>query len=72
MGVAVEMAFRVPEAYLSLLIERLKPDIPKAVFVSLSDKTKWSDYLLYLSKKKWLDYDPILESVLILILDCYT
>ena len=40
MGVAVEMAFRVPEEYLSLLIEQLKPDIPRVVFVSLSDKTK--------------------------------
>ena len=35
MGLAVAMALRVPEEYLSLLIEQLKPDIPSAVSVSL-------------------------------------
>ena len=33
MGVAVAIAFRLPEQYLPVLTEQLKPDIPKTVLV---------------------------------------
>ena len=33
MGVTVTMAFRLPEEDLPVLMEQLKPDIPKTVFV---------------------------------------
>ena len=35
MGVAVTMAFRLPEEDLPVLMEQLKPDIPKTVVVCL-------------------------------------